>query len=148
MTLVRQFRRPLPRKIHVTLTNKAFTAMTTFKETRDLLVVAYDESLLTDEELFSLYDFYASENLDLLDYSYPKFDIDDLEGDERVSEFCFHKGDLFSLAEALQIPAVLKTKQKNVVDGMEGLCMLLRRFAYPCRYSDMVPRFCMASASP
>ena len=24
---------------------------------------------------------------------------------------------------------------------MEGLCMILKRFAYPCRYSDMVHRF-------
>ena len=23
----------------------------------------------------------------------------------------------------------------------EGLCILLRRFTYPCRYSDMIPRF-------
>ena len=88
-----------------------------------------------------MYDSYTSENLDLPYYSYPKFDIDDLEDDECVSEFRFHKEDLFSLAEALQIPPVFKTKQKNVVDGIEGLCMLLRRFAYPCRYSDMVPRF-------
>ena len=107
---------------------------------RDLLVVAYDENLLTDEELFLLYDSYTSENLDLPYYSYPKFDIDDLEDDECVSEFRFHK-DLFSLAEALQILAVFKTKQRNVVDGVEGLCMLLRRFAYPCRYWDTVPRF-------
>ena len=24
---------------------------------------------------------------------------------------------------------------------MEGLCMALKRFSYPCRYSDMIPRF-------
>jgi hypothetical protein len=24
---------------------------------------------------------------------------------------------------------------------MEGLCMMLRRLAYPCRYSDMISRF-------
>ena len=74
-----------------------------------------------------MYDSYASENLDLPYYSYLKFDIDDLED----SEFRFHK-DLFALAEPLQIPPVFKTKQRNVVDGREGLCMLLRRFAYPC----------------
>ena len=25
--------------------------------------------------------------------------------------------------------------------GIEGLCILLRRFAYPCRLSDLIPRF-------
>lgn len=60
---------------------------------------------------------------------------------ECVANFHFHKNDLFSLTEALQIPQVFKTKQRNVADGMKGLCMLLGRFAYPCRYSDMVPLF-------
>lgn len=32
-------------------------------------------------------------------------------------------------------------RKKSVVDGMEGLCILLRRLSYPCRYSDMISRF-------
>ena len=31
--------------------------------------------------------------------------------------------------------------KKSVAEGMEGLCMLLKTFAYPCRYADMVSRF-------
>lgn len=31
--------------------------------------------------------------------------------------------------------------QWSKIDRMEGLCMLLRRFVYPWRYSDMVPCF-------
>ena len=27
------------------------------------------------------------------------------------------------------------------VDGMEDLCIYLKHFAYPCRYSDTMPRF-------
>ena len=27
------------------------------------------------------------------------------------------------------------------VDQTEGMCIFLKRFAYPCRYLDMVPRF-------
>ena len=27
------------------------------------------------------------------------------------------------------------------VDGIDALSMLLKRFAYPCRYLDMIPRF-------
>ena len=32
-------------------------------------------------------------------------------------------------------------QQRTVFDSMEGLCMLLKRVSYPCRYSDMIPRF-------
>ena len=32
-------------------------------------------------------------------------------------------------------------QQSTVFDTMEGLCMLLKRVSYPCRYSDMIPRF-------
>jgi len=28
-----------------------------------------------------------------------------------------------------------------VVDNVEGLCIALKRFAYPCRYVDLIPRF-------
>ena len=28
-----------------------------------------------------------------------------------------------------------------MLDGMEGLCILLEQLAYPCHYSDMIPRF-------
>ena len=68
MAVVCQFRTPLPCKIHVKHANKACMAMTTFKETRDLLVVGHHE------EWFLLYDSYTSEKLDLW-HSYPKFDI-------------------------------------------------------------------------
>ena len=45
------------------------------------------------------------------------------------------------LAEALGVPPVFRCSQRSVFDGMEGLCMLLKRLVYPCRYSDIIPRF-------
>ena len=33
--------------------------------------------------------------------------------------------------------------QGTVCSGLEGLCILLRIMAYPCRFSDLVPRFGM-----
>ena len=32
-------------------------------------------------------------------------------------------------------------EQWTICDGTEGLCVLLKRFAYPCRYSEMIPIF-------
>ena len=69
------------------------------------------------------------------------FDLDEMENSECVAEFRVNKHDLPALAEALQIPDVFKCRQRSISDGMEGLCMLLRRLAYPCRYSDMIARF-------
>lgn len=51
------------------------------------------------------------------------------------------KRDLPILAEALQMPDSFAFYQQSVVIGMEGLCILLRRPAYPCRCSDIIPRF-------
>ena len=56
-------------------------------------------------------------------------------------QFRVNKHHLPALAAALQIPDVFKCRQRSTCDGMEGLCMLLRRLAYPCRYSDMITCF-------
>ena len=45
------------------------------------------------------------------------------------------------MAETLGIPAQMKCYNGILVDGIEALCIFLRRFAYPCRYSDIMPRF-------
>ena len=57
------------------------------------------------------------------------------------AEFRIEKADFPRLEDVLQIPAVIKCKQRSLCDGLEGLCMLLRRTSYPCRCSDMMPRF-------
>ena len=60
---------------------------------------------------------------------------------ECKTEFRFEKTHLPLLADVLQIPLMFKYSQGSVADGMEALCMLLKRLSYPCRYADMVPRF-------
>lgn len=51
------------------------------------------------------------------------------------------KGDIPSLVDALRMPPIFKCPNGTVCDGTEGLCIVLKRFAYPCRYSDMIPIF-------
>ena len=60
---------------------------------------------------------------------------------ECLAEFRFKKRDLPLLPEVLQIPDSFTCYQRSVVSGMEALCILLRRLSYPCRYSDIIPRF-------
>ena len=57
------------------------------------------------------------------------------------AEFRVEKKDLPRLFAALQLPPVLRCEQRSICEDIEGLCMLLKRVAYPCRLSDMIPRF-------
>ncbi|PIK38277.1 hypothetical protein BSL78_24897 [Apostichopus japonicus] len=53
----------------------------------------------------------------------------------------FKKDDLYRLKDALQIPERIKCTNGYRVQGLEAICILLSRFAYPCRYGDMVKTF-------
>jgi len=117
-----------------------FQSMTSFKETRNFIVLCYDQGIINDEEFLILYDSYKSPNLDFPYNSYLLFDLDEME-DECLAEFRVKKRDIPVLAEALQIPDWLTCNQRSKTDGIEALCMFLKRFAYPCRCSDTVPRF-------
>ena len=45
------------------------------------------------------------------------------------------------LSEALHPPNYFTCRQGTICDGIEGLCIALRRLGYPCRLSDLIPRF-------
>ena len=115
--------------------------MSTFKEIRHLLLYSYCDGIISDEEFLILYDAYQSKNPDFSYECYAPFSLDDIEPAECKAEFRVEKQDLPRLAEALQLPPTFKCQQRSVCPSMEGLCMVLKRTAYPCRYSDMIPRF-------
>lgn len=115
--------------------------MASFREIQDFIALAYNDKHISNEEFVLLYDEFQPANLDLPYSSYGEFDLDSMEEDECRAEFRVRKRDLEVLAEALQIPPVFKCNQRSKVDGMEGMCMMLKRYAYPCRYSDMIQRF-------
>ena len=86
----------------------------------------------------------TSKNPDLLEYwSYNKFDLDVFSDAECLAEMRFEKYDIVRLADALHLPNEITCSFYNDlrVDKIEALCILLKRLAYPCRYSDMIPRF-------
>ena len=112
-----------------------------FKDLRDVLFLYNEENLISDEEFLLLYDHYSSKNPEFGYDEYSRFDLDEVGDAECKANFRVEKRDLPALAEALQIPRVFKTNQRSVANGMEGLCMLLKRFAYPSRYGDMIPLF-------
>ena len=77
----------------------------------------------------------------LTSQQYDPFNLDNIDSAECKAEFHIEKADLPRLAEALQLPPTFHCQQRTVLDSMEGLCILLKRVSYPCRYSDMIPRF-------
>ena len=89
---------------------------------------------ITDEDFIILHELFSSRNPDFAYDSYDRFDLDNMNDDECKAEFRVRKRDLPTLAQALRIPRSFQLSQRSVVDGMEGLCMLLKRLAYPCRY--------------
>ena len=97
--------------------------------------------VLNDAEFLLLYDLYSPQNLDLPCDLYPHFDLQNLTEDECVAEFRFRKTDIPWLSQALRIPDGIVCHQGTICEGTEGLCMLLKRLCYPCRYSDMVHLF-------
>ena len=96
--------------------------------------------IISDDEFISLYDCYLSKTPDFGYQPHNYFHLDNINSDCKA-EFRVEKVDLPCLADALQIPAVFKFKQRNVCDGIEELHLLLRRTSYPCRFSDIIPRF-------
>lgn len=117
------------------------TGKMSFKEFRELLILLYGDNIVTDEEFLLLYNTFSSKNPDFPHGNYERFDLDSMNSDECKAEFRVEKQDLPRLVAALQLPPVLKCEQRSICDDIEGLCMLLKRVAYPCRLSDMIPRF-------
>ena len=74
-------------------------------------------------------------------WKYERFDLNSMTEDECKSEFRFAKGDIPRLLEAFRLPPKFVCSNGTTASAVEGLCMLLKRFAYPCRYSDLIPRF-------
>lgn len=67
--------------------------------------------------------------------------FDAISPEEFQTEFRFGITELPLLLQALKIPDKFICSNGTVSSGTEGLLILLKRFSYPCRLSDMIPRF-------
>ena len=76
------------------------------------------------------------------DYTqYERFDQQSVPEAECISNFRFERGDIPILTDALGLPETFHCYQRTTARKVEGLCVLLRRLAFPCRYADMIPMF-------
>ena len=115
--------------------------MASFREIRNLLLESLDDGDISEDKFLLLDDANTSRNPDFPYECYGKFDLDEMDDSEGLAEFRFHKSDIPVLFEALQLPQSFTCQQGTICDGIEGLCLTLRRFAYPCRYSNLITRF-------
>ena len=69
------------------------------------------------------------------------YNFDQMDESECLAEFRVRKQDITLLANVFRLPVTIRCPQRTTCDRAEGLCMLLKRFSYPCRYLDMAHRF-------
>ena len=126
--------------------------MPKFRENRIALLYARQQRLINDEEFLLLYNLNTSASPDFPYWTYDNFDLDSLSDEECKAEFRFYRNDTYQMLDVLQLPDEIICYNRFHVDGFEALCIMLKRFAYPCRYLDVmlrfakpVPQLCMAS---
>ncbi|XP_050508850.1 uncharacterized protein LOC126886054 [Diabrotica virgifera virgifera] len=76
-----------------------------------------------------------------------EFDLENMSEADVKTNFRFSKQDIPVLVNALRIPDIIHTDTRNTVTGIMGLCILLRRLAYPSRLKDLQPLFNLSPQS-
>ena len=117
------------------------------EDVRNAAAIAYGLNCIDDVDIACLYDYCHSRPL----FSYWKleeFDLAPWDEKECVTELRLAIKDLQLLMHYLEIPEKIVCSQGTVCSGIEGLCILLKRLAYTCRYSDLASRFGRNTSSP
>ncbi|XP_065656915.1 uncharacterized protein LOC105845632 isoform X2 [Hydra vulgaris] len=115
--------------------------MASLRETKEVILAAYSQNEISDEEFLLLYDINSSTNFYFPYQKYQHFELDLMTDDECFAEFRFYKNDIYRIAEVLAIPEEIICSNRSVFNGIESFCVFLKRFAYPSRYLDLIPRF-------
>ena len=97
--------------------------------------------MIDDDEFLLLCDLNRSKNLDVPCHSYEKFDLASLSENESKSEFRFDKRDIYRLCDFFEISKEIRRYNGVVFDKEEAQCIFVKKFAYPCRYQDLMLRF-------
>ena len=125
----------------VQLLSELYFNMPNLHDVRHCLLFGFEGNLLNDEEFILLYDLNTSMSSDFPSWQYDPFDLDKLCDDKCKAEFRFLEKDIYVLKDVLQIPDEVVCYNRLVVNGIETLCVLLKRFACPIHNGNMCPRF-------
>ena len=126
--------------------------MATFKETREILLASYASNIILIEEYVLLSEENSSNNLDFPYYNYPLFNLDSQSEAECRANFRVKKA-LHSSGERCFFKfrnPWYATRERFAREQKAFACMIVKRYSFPCRYSDMisifgrpVPELCM-----
>ena len=106
-----------------------------------LVLEAYEKDILDEEETLLAFELLDKSKDPILHRNYATFDLNQFDETECKEMFRFSKGDIPRLAETLRLPNKFTGYQGTTCDSIEGLCLLLRRLAYPCHYVDLITLF-------
>ena len=114
--------------------------MANLNQVHDFIYAFYGADLIDDEEFLLLHELNGPRNPHF-PYQQYQFNFEDITEDDCWAEFRFKKIDIPEVVDILQLPNRLSCYNGVIADPLEGLCICLRRLAYPCRYGDLIPRF-------
>ena len=77
-------------------------------------------------------------NLNMPYWNYEPFNLHNWTNDECWVEFRFQKDDFVNLIRTFELLPHIITYNRLKVDTTEATYLLFRRFAYTCRYTDLV----------
>ena len=115
--------------------------MASCKQVEEMLLLSFIHGFISEEEFGVLHEALQTKNPIFRHSHYERFTLDTLEESEIFAEFRVRKRDIERLADALGLPESFVCHQRTRADKTEGLCMVLKRLVYPCRYSDLIHRF-------
>ena len=105
---------------------------------REQILFTYAENIIDADEFLLSYDANQSKPIDPY-WKYNTFDVRMIDDEQSFIDFRFGKNDLYTLLDVFNIPNRIIASQGTAWSDIEALCILRKRLAFPCRYSDMTP---------
>ena len=111
-----------------------------FKMEMDLAQVLALEGA-DEEEFLLLYSHSPAQRSRPMYHQYREFSLDDYTDEESFVLFRFHKEEIERLCNCFSIPEKFTSRSGTTMKGQDAFLVMLRRLAYPNRYSDTCPMF-------
>ena len=103
-----------------------------------------EENIMEELDYFLLRQIGANNvklHLELPYWKHNRFSLEDMTDEECSVELHFRKNYIYQLCASLNLSQVYRCYNRLNIDFVQALCVCLKRFAYPCRYVDLVPHF-------
>ena len=110
------------------------------KRARRSLLLSYVENIIDEDRLVLFYELNNSKEIYPF-WKYNKLNFENMDEDQCKREFRVLRSHIDDLKNVLNIPQKIVTCQRIVSSGVDVLCVLLKRSAFPRRYTDMVSTF-------